>query len=344
MDDKASVIIVNWNGKQYLEQCLPSVLNQTYPHFEVILVDNGSTDGSVELVEHRFPNVIVVRNAENKGFAAGNNDGIRTASGKYIATINNDAVAAPNWLEELINSIKHDDSMGMAASKMLFYDWPEVINSTGISLDRAAIAWDRLGGQPSDRSEVTPVEIFGPCAGAALYKRAMIEDIGLFDEDFFMYLEDVDLAWRGRLRGWRCIYVPTAEVRHIHSASSIEGSAFKNRLLGRNKVWTTIKNYPAPELYLYLPAILFYDLVSLPYTVLVRGNMATLQGRLEGFRRIGPALRKRRAIQRRRRASSSELASVMDPLTNPLTLFKRYRHLGKLVRRRKPHPSDHTIA
>lgn len=342
MDAKASVIIVNWNGRRYLEQCLPSVVNQTYRNLEIIMVDNGSTDGSVELVEHLFPDIIVVRNSENRGFAGGNNQGIRIASGEYIATLNNDAIARPDWLEEMINAIKDDDTIGMAASKMLFSDWPDVINSTGISLDRAAIAWDRLGGQSSDRSEAAPVEIFGPSAGAALYKRKMIEDVGLFDEDFFMYLEDVDLAWRARLRGWRCVYVPTAEVLHVYSATSVEGSAFKNRLLGRNKVWTTIKNYPSPGLFLFLPAILFYDLLSLPYTVLVRGNVAALQGRLEGLRKIGTALRKRSGIQRRRRISSGELTGILDPLTNPLTLFRRYRHLGKLARQRSLEPSRHT--
>lgn len=344
MGEKASVIIVNWNGERYLEQCLRSVLNQTYKGFEIILVDNNSSDGSLVLVESVFPNVIVVRNSENRGFAAGNNDGIRKASGEYIVTLNNDAIAEPSWLEELVKAVEDDDSLGMAASKMLFYDWPDVINSTGISLDRAAIAWDRLGGQPADRSETEPVEIFGPCAGAALYKRSMLQDIGLFDEDFFMYLEDVDLAWRGRLRGWRCLYVPTAEVRHVHSASSVEGSAFKNRLLGRNKIWTTIKNCPAPDFYLYLPAIIFYDLLSMPYSVLVRGNFANLQGRIDGLRMISSALRKRSEIQRRRRASSAELAAVVEPLTNPLTLLKRYRHLDRLTRHRNLQPTGNTVS
>lgn len=341
-NQRASVVIVNWNGRQYLEQCLLSVLRQTYTDCEVILVDNASTDGSVELVEREFPEVELIRNSVNRGFAAGNNDGIRAATGAYIATLNNDAFPESTWLDELIGAIRDDSNVGMGASKMLFYHFPDTINSTGISLDWAGIAWDRLGGQRDDRAQTTPVEVFGPCAGAAVYKREMIEDIGLFDEDFFMYLEDVDLAWRGRLRGWRCLYVPTAEVRHVHSASSVEGSAFKNYLLGRNKIWTMVKNYPTPTFLFFIPAILFYDLMSLQYSVLVRGNVVSLRGRIEAVRQMGAILRKRAEIQRGRRVSSTSLLRVTEKLRSPVTLFQQYRHLEKLVRERES--SHHTTS
>lgn len=342
MGVRASIIIVNWNGRQYLERCLSAVASQTYSSYETILVDNASCDGSIELARRIYPDIRIVENERNRGFAAGNNDGIRIAQGEYIVTLNNDAIPKQNWLAELVAVADADDSVGMVASKMLFYDWPDIINSTGISLDLAAIAWDRLGGKPAECSETVPVEIFGPCAGAALYKKRMLDDIGLFDEDFFMYLEDVDLAWRARLRGWRCIYAPMAEVLHVHSASSIEGSCFKNRLLGRNKVWVVIKNYPNPHLLVFLPIILFYDMISLPYSVLVRGNVAALQGRLEGLRGIGTMLQRRRAIQQRRKASFRELARLMDSLSDPLTLFRRYHHLGTLIDQRRGQLSSRT--
>lgn len=335
---KVSVVIVNWNGERYLESCLRSVLNQSYTNYEVILVDNASTDRSLSLIEREFPGVLIVKNTTNQGFAAGNNSGIRLATGDYVATLNNDTVAEPDWLEQLVKVVEGDPSIGMAASLMLFHHWPEVINSTGISLDKAGIAWDRLGGKTVDHSETLPVEVFGPCAGAALYKREMLEDVGLFDETFFMYLEDVDLAWRARLRGWRCLYVPTAQVYHVHSGTSVEGSTFKNHLLARNKVWTTIKNYPTPELYLYLPAILLYDLITVPYAVLTRGNVATLMGRLEGLRTMGTALRKRSEIQQGRRVTFKELATVMDRLVSPLVLYRRYRHLDQLLRKKLDQP------
>ncbi|MBI4317413.1 MAG: glycosyltransferase family 2 protein [Chloroflexi bacterium] len=331
MGPKVSVIIVNWNGRHFLRRCLLSLTNQTYPNVEIILVDNASTDGSAEEAEAAFPHVRFVRNASNLGFAAGCNAGIDAATGDLLATLNNDAEAAEDWVSWLVEAVASDPNVGMAASKMVFHQWPNIINSTGIVLDKAGIAWDRHGGRADDESEVEPIEIFGPCAGAALYKRELLEDVGLFDEDFFMYLEDVDLAWRARLRGWKCLYVPRARVLHLHSASSKEGSPFKNHLLGRNKVLTIIKNYPSPAIFVFLPVILFYDLASLPYSVLVRGNVSSLRGRIAGLMTLGSALRKRRQIQKTRTCSFKELAAVLEPLENPLAVLRRYRHLQALL-------------
>jgi len=324
---KASIVIVNWNGRQFLETCLPSVLDQTYPNYDVVVVDNASADGSAELVLRRFPSVCLVVNERNLGFAGGTNTGIRATSGEYVATLNNDARVAPNWLAEVVGAMNSDDAIGMVASKMLFYDRPHLINSTGISIDRAAIAWDRLGGHADDPSDERRVEVFGPSAGAALYRRKMLDEIGLFDEDFFMYLEDVDLAWRARLRGWKCIYVPTARVFHVHSGSALEGSAFKNYHLGRNKVWTTIKNYPAPQFYYFLPLVLFYDLASLPYSVFVRGQLSSLSGRVAAFRQLLAVLAKRRRIQSSKTVDWSEFSRLLHPLESPFALLKRYQHL-----------------
>jgi len=157
-----------------------------------------------------------------------------------MATLNNDTQAAPRWLEELVAAMQGQDMVGMVASKMLFAHRPEIINSTGICLDPAGIAWDRRGGEVDANEEFGPAEVFGPCAGAAPYHRAMLDQVGLFDEDFFCYLEDVNLAWQARLMGWRCLYVPTARVYHVHAGMGQERSPFKNYLLGRNKVWTII--------------------------------------------------------------------------------------------------------
>ena len=330
MSSKVSVVILNWNGRRYLEDCLTSLQAQTYTDFEVILVDNGSTDGSVEWVAERFPQVRVIRNETNVGFAAGNNQAIRASQAEFVVTLNNDTHVEPGWLAALVAAVEDDPTVGMCASKMLFADRPGVINSTGINLDPAGIAWDRRGGDLDDERESEPVEVFGPCAGAALYRRAMLDQIGLFDEDFFAYLEDVDLAWRARLAGWRCLYVPSARVYHVHSATGVEGSPFKSRLLGRNKVWTIAKNYPMGRLACYLPLILLYDLAAVLYALIVRRDISSLQGRLEGLRRLPDIWRKRRAVQALQRENRGPpWHRYLSPLVPLWQVPARYKHLSE---------------
>jgi GT2 family glycosyltransferase len=328
MSPKVSVVILNWNGRRYLEDCLTSLQAQTFTDFEIILVDNGSTDGSVEWVAECFPQVRVIRNETNVGFAAGNNQAISASQAEFVATLNNDTRVEPDWLAVLIAAAEEEPTVGMCASKMLFADRPGIINSTGINLDPIGIAWDRQGGEPDDRQETEPVEVFGPCAGAALYRRTMLDRIGMFDEDFFAYLEDVDLAWRARMAGWRCLYVPSARVYHIHSATGGEGSPFKNRLLGRNKVWTIAKNYPTSRLVLYLPLILLYDLAAVLYTLVVRRDVSSLQGRLDGLRGLPSVWRQRQRIQMLRRESRGQpWHRYLSPLVPLWRVPARYRHL-----------------
>lgn len=330
MTPDVSIVIVNFDGKHYLERCLTSVLAQTYPSFDVILVDNGSTDGSVAFVRDRFPSVDVIEAGENLGFAKANNVGIRDTDTPLVATLNNDTWVEPDWLEELVRTMESDPQIGTCASKMLFAHQPEVINSAGVNVDPVGIAWDRLGGVPETHDVDEPMDVFAACAGAALYRRKMLDDVGLFDEDYFIYLEDVDLSWRSQLMGWRTVYVPQARVYHVHSGTTREASPFKNFHLARNKVWTVVKNYPSPQFWLYLPLILLYDLGSIPYSLLARGETAALRGRLAAFRRLPEAWRKRREIQRRRRASWTDLQQVLSPLETPIALLGRYKHLGAL--------------
>ena len=307
---------------------MSALLAQTYSFYEIILVDNGSDDGSVDFVAERFPEVRIIENGENLGFAAGNNVAIRVARGDYIVTLNNDTRAEPDWLEELVKVAETDPKIGMCASKMLFYYHTGVLNSTGIGLDIAGIAWDRRGGERDDGLEREPVEVFGPCAGAALYRREMLDEVGLFDEDFFVYHEDVDLAWRARSRGWRCMYNPRAIVYHVHSATGLEGSAFKNRLLGRNKIWTMVKNYPFPQIFLFLPLIAFYDLASVFYSLFKRRDVSPLRGRVSSLGLLPDMLRKRKEIQRGR--TSSEFP-WFSPLVGPCTMLKRYERFQSFI-------------
>ena len=322
-----SVIVPNWNGRHLLVDCLSALSAQTWQDFEIIVVDNGSTDSSVSWLREHRPSVRVVANLENLGFPAAVNQGIRASDAPYVATLNNDAQVEPGWLAALVEAIESDARVGMCASKMLFVHSPEMINSAGVCIDRACMAWDRLGGEPDTNRETNPVQVFGACAGAALYRRVMLEQIAGFDEDFFAYLEDVDVAWRAQLVGWRCLYVPAARVLHHHSATSIEGSPFKNFYAGRSKVWLIIKDYPFPVGLLYLPLIVLYDLGTLPYRQMLRGDWSALRGRWNGLRHWRTAWRKRRWLPGH--TSPSRWPEAMSPLASLWEVQFRMRRFAR---------------
>lgn len=333
---RVAVIVVNWNGRAHLARCLPALAEQSYTNFEIVVVDNASTDGSVEWLYQAWPDVQLIEAGANLGFAAANNLAIAVTEAPWVALVNNDTVPEPGWLEAMVAAGGSDERVGSVASLMLFLDQPDVINSAGINVDPVGIAWDRLGGAPATAGE-SATEVFGASAGAALFRRAALDDVAevgrdgrceVFDERFFMYMEDVDLAWRLRLRGWRSVYAPTAQVLHRGSASAGEGSPFKNRLLARNKLWTVLKNYPTAPLARNSMAVLFYDLASAPYRLLVQGQAAALLGRLDALGGLGETLRRRRVVQARRTAPWAEIGQALSPLEPPWKVLSRYRHLS----------------
>ncbi len=240
-----SVVIVNWNGKHLLVECLDSLFHQTFKNFEVIVVDNGSRDGSAEYVRSRYPEVTVVGLSMNKGFAGGSNAGIRVASGKYIALLNNDTRTDPEWLAQLLETAEASPGAGMWASKILSYDKPDLIDNVGLLLYRDGLARGK-GRLERDQGQYDQGgEALFPSGCAGLYRRTMLDDIGLLDEEFFAYADDVDLGLRGRIAGWGCIYVPTARVYHRYSSSSSTYSPLKAFLAERNRIWVLLKYYPA---------------------------------------------------------------------------------------------------
>ena len=320
------VIIPNWNGQHLLARCLESLAVQTYRDFVVIVVDNHSTDGSVAWLRAVHPDVQVIVNAENRGFATAINQGIRATHSRYLVTLNNDTAPAPDWLAALVAAVESDGAIGMVASKMLFADRPQMINSAGIAIDRVGIAWDWRGGEPDDPDERALVEIFGPCAGAALYRRAMLDEIGLFDEDFFAYMEDVDLAWRARAAGWRCLYAPQARVLHHHSATGKEGSPFKSFHLGRNKLWLLAKNYPVRELWHHVPLVWLYEGFALLYALCFRRDIHAWRGRWAGLRGWRAMWCKRPRV--RPGVGRADIPFLMPALW-PWQVSRRYQHLHK---------------
>ncbi len=262
MSKKASIIIVNWNGQKYLKNCLEAVYNQTCSNFDVILVDNGSEDNSVEFVKSNFPETKIINLKTNTGYARGNNYGIKESlknkNIEYIVLLNNDTIVNNNWLEELIKTAKKDKKIGMVSSKALFSDGQ--VQTIGLSLEKN-IHGSKEGGisigynEDSDKFN-KEIEIFAPSGVSALYKREAIEKIGLFDEDYFCYAEDLDFGIRTRLAGYKCIYNSKSQLIHLHSKTAGFGSSFKAFYTKRNAYFIAIKYF---SLY-YLITFLFGDL------------------------------------------------------------------------------------
>jgi len=287
-----SVIIVNWNGRHWLEKCLPTLYAQTYTEFETIIVDNGSADGSVDWLKREWSQVSVLAQSRNLGFAQANNVGISKAAGQFIVTLNNDTMLEPDWLAALVAGVDAPD-VGMVASHIVLWQQPHLLDSTGIEVDMAGIAWNRGWMQVVSETAVSP-DVFGPSACAALYRRDMLDEIGLFDENFLAYYEDVDLAWRAQNAGWRCRYAPSARLMHWHSATANKDPALKQFLLGRNKLWTIVKNYQCPALLKASPLIILYDFLATGYQTIQSRNLASLRGRLAAVAGIEPILQKRK--------------------------------------------------
>ncbi|MFN2201183.1 MAG: glycosyltransferase family 2 protein [Caldilineaceae bacterium] len=330
-----SIVTANYNGAEHLPALLSCLQGQTLQEFELIVVDNRSTDSSLSILsdlgQHSAFPLLVIRNLRNLGFGPATNQGIRRSAAPWIATLNNDTRPESTWLEHLIDIAHGSGSLGsgigMVGSKMLRAKDPTLIDSTGIAVDWSGIAWDLRGGERDDSNEVTPKPIFGPCAGAALYSRAMLEEIGMFDEDFFAYLEDVDIAWRARLAGWEAVLEPSSRVLHAHSATLGDASPRKRFLLARNKIWLLVKNYPGLDLDRYLAFILAYDAMAAAYGVATRADFAALRGRAAAMRMLPKFLTKRREIQERWQ-DVANWRKVVSPLVPPWSVSRRYAHLS----------------
>jgi len=240
-----SVVVVNYNGAALLEDCLLSLRGQTFRDFEVVLVDNGSVDNSISVAASVFPQARCVVLAENVGFAKGSNIGIRQSDGEYVVLLNNDTQAEPTFLEELVGTAVDDAQVGMVAPKILdFFDRQRIDSAGGLVMSRDALAQGRGRGERDEGQYDALTEILVPSACAALYRREMLNETGLFDESFFMYCEDLDLGLRGRWAGWKAVAAARAVVYHKYSATSSPYSPLKMRLVERNHYLVALKNFP----------------------------------------------------------------------------------------------------
>jgi GT2 family glycosyltransferase len=240
-----SVIIVNYNGRDFLRECLESLRNQTYAELELILVDNASEDHSADRAEEFYGRPLtLIRNDRNEGFAGGNNRGFRAAHGEWVLLLNNDAVADPNAIENLVGFGGRHPEAGMLACRVAQYDRPHFFDSTGLLIYPDGVCRSR-GWQEKDTGQYDqPQEVLCPHGCAGMYSKAMLDDTGHFDEAYFAYLEDLDLGMRGQLRGWKCFYVPNARFRHRKSQTTGNYSKFKAYHVERNRIYNVIRLMP----------------------------------------------------------------------------------------------------
>ncbi len=309
-----SVIVINWNGARHLPPCLDALAAQTYPHLEVIVADNASTDGSQALVREQYPGVTLLALPENRGFTGANNAGIKASLGEIVILLNNDTEVAPDWAAELVSAFARHPEAGSAASKMLLFSRRDTFHTAGDfyrvdGLPGNRGVWQQDAGQ-YDREEY----VFGACGGALAVRRAVLEAVGLLDDDFFFSAEDVDFAWRAQLAGFRCVYVPTAVVYHHLAATGGDVTAsFYN---GRNFLYLLAKDYPADLFRKHWRAVVGRQLRILGEALRAwRGEAARarLRGIIAGLWGLPRMLRKRRAVQASRRVSLAYLESILTP-------------------------------
>jgi GT2 family glycosyltransferase len=312
---RVSVIIPNWNGARFLPSCLRALARQTYRDFEIVVADNASTDESRPLIARDFPNVRVIALDANYFFAGAVNRGIRATTGEIVVLLNNDTEAEATWLEELVRALDANPPAGMAATKLRLFDERSKLHSAGDFYRVDGVpgnrgVWEPDNGQYDDAQAFPP--LFGVCGGACAYRRAMLDDIGLLDEDLEFNCEDVDLNWRARLAGYDCVLASRAIVYHMLSASG--GGKFASYYVGRNFIAVLAKNYPRALWQKHRRAILGAQFaITREALKHWRGDAARarLRGQLAGVLKLPQYLQKRQAVQSLKRIGDSDIEKLL---------------------------------
>lgn len=310
-----SVIIPHWNGKHFLQPCLDALAAQAHPHLEVILVDNASSDGSQAFVREHYPHVTLIELPENRGFTGACNAGMARATGAFVALLNNDTEAHPDWAKAVISAFERHPEVGIVASKMLLFHQRTHIHTAGDGFTTDGRAFNR-GVWEEDKGQYdTEAYVFSACGGSSVYRRALLDQIGFLDDDYFFLLEDADIAWRAQLAGWHTLYTPHAIVYHHLSATG--GGATASFYDGRNSLYIIAKNLPT-ELWRKYRWQIIKRQARIAYEAARawRGEAARarLRGMLTGLWHLPYILLKKRPIiQKTRTITIAELDAKLTP-------------------------------
>jgi len=299
-ESRIDVIIPSWNGRRYLERCLPTLVRQDHPSFRVIVVDNGSSDGTADWIRSAFPQVACLSLPSNRGFSGGVNAAIRATRGDFVALLNNDTEVAPGWLRALEAGLDGDRAVGFCTSKIVSLDDATLMDNAGDGFGRKGISYP-IGYLECDRGQYdAPRPVFGACGAACIFRREVLERIGLFDEDFFAYHEDVDLSFRAQIAGFACLYIPSAVVYHSGSATSgSKINPFTVFLSTRNNLHVLIKNLPFSLFLRYLPWLVWGQAYWFLKMAVKEGMWGPwIRGILAGLRQARRMVRKRQEVQR----------------------------------------------
>jgi len=307
---KVSVVILNYNGVEHIDECLSTVLNQTYPHYDVVVVDSASSDLSVNYIQSKYPDVMLLPFKENLGYARGNNIGIEHTDGDYVAILNNDTIVEPDWIKELVKTLQSRDDVCFATSKLKIYHDRDTINARGIVIHYTGPSFNNgLFERDDDNSSQMSVPGVNGCAFAA--RRDVLKEIGAFDSDFFMHMEDADLSLRARLAGYDILYVPTSVVYHKYRLNI--GSNEKFYRLERNRYLLLLKNYSARTIVVLLPALLLTELMIIGYTFIWgRSYMSSKLKVLKWLYRNRKRIKiKREQVQKLRKVNDTKVLTAL---------------------------------
>ena len=306
-----SIVIVSYNGRAHLARCLAAALAQQGPSFEVIVVDNGSSDGSAAFVRERFPAVRLVALNHNAGFAGGNNRGAAAAAGSWLVFLNNDTEVQPGWLQALVAAAGASETTGLVTSQIVFLHDPSILDSAGDAVTRAGGAFKRGHGRPTHHYPARE-PVFAACGASFLISKRLFDECAGFDEDFFLSHEDVDLSYRVRLRGYTCLYEPASIVRHVGSASLGRTSTLSIFHGQRNLEWLYVKNTPGWVLPVTLPLHAIYVLAAGVYFTAIGHLPSFLCAKLAALRGLPRMWRKRQAIQAARRVPPGAIWRALE--------------------------------
>ena len=318
-----SVLVVNWNGKNVLDRCLTALSEQTFKDAEILIIDNASTDGSIDELEVRYPSLTddfhsfrVIRLQHNMGFAVANNIAARNAAGEWLAVLNNDAFPSPTWLESLVSASGEHPGCASFASRVVREEDAAQIDSAGIIYHSSGLSWNRGQNQLNTTDFDIPCEVFGACGAAALYNREVFLQLNGFDETWGSYYEDTDLAFRLQLSGQRCVYVPDALVEHVGSASFGAASAAAIFHQQRNWVWTYLKNMPTSLLWRSLFQHLLANLVFLFYYLYKGKGIEYFSAKEAALREFSRIIDARQETQNQLLVTNPDPAEVIAKITS----------------------------